>query len=345
MLVAVRPASLDLDRERIVKAIQQFLTPASDGRRFDWLYLSNPHGKARVWVAEDLHRHETVGVAAIFPRRMYVDGILTFAGVLGDFCIHPEYRVLGPALQLQRACLAEVDSGRMEFCYDFPSVSMSAIYARLRVKTFGSLRRYAKPLRADQKIAAKVKIRPLARGLSALANGVLALLSRSPKKLPGIAMELHLGDFGEEFSKLAEHAKGQSGVSVERSSSYLNWRYHSHPSDRFETLTAREEGSLHAYVVFLVNGMNATIVDVFGSQNPVIVGSLIARAGALLRSRGISTVSAPLVEGHPLCSIFRQQGFRPRERSPIIVYPGQNSPVGQSLEQRSWLLMQGDRES
>lgn len=345
MALAVRPASLEADRDQIIEATRQFLSPDCDERRFDWLYRENPHGRARVWIAEDLPGSTTVGIAAAFPRRLYINGAPRLGAILGDFCINPQYRALGPALQLQRACMTVVDCDSIELCYDFPSLSMAAIYERLRIKLLARVIRYARLLRVDRKISEAVKIRILARGLSGIANGMLAVLSGKPSEISGFTMCLESESFGEEYSILARRIEGQLGICVERSAEYLNWRYFSSPLCRFEVLTARRNNSLYAYIIFTRTGSNATIVDVFGEQDSQVIASLIAHVVFLLRERGVVTVSAPMIERHPFSLIFADQGFRPRESSPVMVYGRAGAPGTQRMMQENWFLMQGDRDS
>lgn len=345
MGLVVRSASLETDREQIIETIRQFQTSAYNDRRFDWLYRENPHGKARAWVAQDSGRDNIIGLAAAFPRRLYVKGALKGGAVLGDFWMDPHYRALGPALQLQRACLTIVDRDPTELCYDFPSTQMLAIYQRLGIKPYGRTVRYAKPLRADRKISAKVKVPALARGLSGIANSILAAWSHKADTVPGITIALESGRFSEEFSTLAKQLKGQPGICIERSAEYLNWRYVHNPLNKYEVLTARRQGGLVAYLVFARDGDDARIVDVFGEFDYNVLPSLIAHVVVLLRDRGVITVSAPLIEGHPLSSIVEGLGFRARESSPVMVYLRRSAGGFENVTQERWFLTHGDRES
>src|SRR5262245_49551704 len=155
MKIAIRPANLKSDREAIIEVLSRFLTPLSDERRLSWLYENNPAGTARAWFANS--ETETIGMAAAFPRRVYVADREGVSWVLGDFCISGTYRSLGPALQLQRVCLAAAEKEGVLFCYDFPSASMLAVYKRLGFNMTGEMLRLAKPLRVDRKVKDLVK--------------------------------------------------------------------------------------------------------------------------------------------------------------------------------------------
>ncbi len=346
MGIVVRPANLDSDREVLIDTLGRYLTALSDGRRFDWLYRDNPHGPARVWIATDTESHAVVGLAAAFPRRLYVGEAVKLGCVLGDFCIHERYRSLGPALQLQRACLAEIDSGPFELCYDFPSKSMMAVYRRLGVEPRERLVRLAKPLRANREIPKRVKVQVVARGLSALTNLLLALRDFRFVDGRNWASSVHEGLCGEEFSALARQIGSRYGVCIQRSAEYLNWRYLAHPLRRHEMLTARVQGALVAYAVFTQTGEDAALVDLFGTNDLEILKGLVADVVAILRKRGVVTVSAPLLASHPWVALLCRLGFRAREESPVVTYgPARPSATQSMVESHKWFLMQGDRES
>jgi hypothetical protein len=209
MTIFLRPADLESDRDLIVQHLARNLNPLSDGRRFDWLYRNNPHGKARVWMAFDTASQAVVGTAAAFPRRLYVGDRQAVGWVLGDFCIDEPYRTLGPALQLQRACLAAVDSEAVSFCYDFPSTGMMAIYKRLGISPCQHLLRLARPLRVDRKVREHIKPSVAAHGLTAAGNLMLRFFHHRPRAHRTSAIALHTGACGEEFSVIARELGGQ----------------------------------------------------------------------------------------------------------------------------------------
>jgi len=342
MPIAVRRADLHADRVPLIELLVSSLRPDLDGREFDWLYRENPHGAARVWVAEDSDTGALVGAAAAFPRRMFVNGGEVSGCVLGDFCIRPSYRSLGPALQLQRACLAEVDSGLFALGYDFPGQGMLAVYKRLGVEPRERMIRLAKPLRADRKIAEKVRSRGVARGLSALSNVVLKLRDRGSKQAKKWAISLHEGDCGEEFSALAREASAALGVCVVRSAAYLDWRFLKHPSRPYEILTARCGDALVGYVIFTHRGEDASVVDLFGLLESEILRGLVARLVALLRERGVITASAAVLATHAHVALLESLGFHRRESCPVALLPGTERGAEGGAP---WFLMDGDRDS
>jgi GNAT superfamily N-acetyltransferase len=344
MPVRLRPLNLNSDRVEVISTLRRLLHPEFDDRRFDWLYLGSPFGAARAWVACDVEKGAIVGCAAAFPRKVCFDGDEKMGLVLGDFCLDPEFRSLGPALQLQRACLEAASQPPYAFCYDFPSPSMMAVYQRLGVPQCGSLVRWAKPLRTKGKLEPLIGSNPVARGVTCVADMALSLRGwKGSGRACDIA--LHEGAFGEEFSELDGKLRSQPGVRALRSADFLNWRYHSYPGKNHEIITARRAGTLVGCVVFTKDEEDTSIVDLSSVEEPHVIARLLAAAVERLRHHGAATISMNAADKHPWNAIFHRAGFRPREESPVVVCM---SPGGtQSLAdfQQSWYLMRGERDS
>lgn len=345
-LVAVRPADLDADAGGIIKLLSGNLNPAYDHARFEWLYRRNPDGIARAWALVDTGTDDLVGTAAAIPRRMFVAGREELAWILSDFCVAEPYRALGPALQLQRACLAPVTAGEIGFCYDFPSAGMMAVYRRLRIAPLGQLRRFVRPLRVDAHVHQMIGSRVLACGLSAIGNLLLARAAGGGGGPRDLQLSLHRGDCGAEFSALAREVGRGGGVCVLRSAEYLNWRFRDNPFQHHEILTAHRHGSLLGYAVIAVGSGASAIVDLCGLPDPGIIRALANGASALLRARGASTASVSLLDSHPWVTLVTRLGFRPRDACPAVSYvPTSSVSRVRDLTPAAWLLTQGDRDS
>jgi hypothetical protein len=346
MSIIVREGDLESDQQAIIDLVAAYLNARSDRRRFDWLYKNNPHGQARVWVAAAAEGSSIVGMASAFPRKVWIDGGSKLCWVLGDFCLDDRYRSLGPALMLQRACLAGVDSGQVAFCYDFPSAGMMAVYKRLGIDAFGQIVRLAKPLRVDRQVRKIVRSPAIVRGVSAAANLLLAINDGISANEDGLTTCFHQGGCGEEFSVLAGEVGRGFGVCVQRSAEYLNWRYLANPLYRFELLISRRDDALLGYAVFTHDEEDALLVDLFGVNDAGVIRTLVHGLARILRERGVVTVSVSLLETHPWLPLLQGLGFKAREKSPLVVYPLPTflSSYGKA-KSADWFLMHGDRDS
>jgi len=347
MSLAVRPADLRADAGQIVKLLTAHVNPRYDHLRFDWLYRQNPDGPARAWLSFDTETGEAVGTAAAIPRRIQLGNRDHLVWVLSDFCVAGGYRALGPALQLQRACLAPVASEEVPFCYDFPSAAMMAVYNRLRIPPFGYMQRLAYPLRVNHKVQALPLPSVLRRGLSATGNVLLNL--RAQRRRPAGQLEFSLlsGRCGPEFSGLATLYGADHHFCIQRTADYLNWRFLDNPFQRYEILTALDHGRLVAYAVLTPDHDHPAIVDLFGPVQPDGAAAVAIAAVALARERGAAALSVILLDSHPWLPALVERGFRPRDTRPVIVYTSRAQQSADHLlpPREPWLLTEGDRDA
>jgi Acetyltransferase (GNAT) domain len=339
MAIYVRPASL-IDDERILTDLaRKYLNEKADEQRFRWLYRENPFGPARAWVACKTDA-EPVGMAAVFPRQIYCEGAVVPGCVLGDLCIATKYRSLGPALQLQRACLECVRSGDFALAYDFPNATTLGIYRHLGIQPAATSFRMAKPLRADEKVKSVLPSRILSRPAAAVANLALSLTEQRSGDVPGVEFQLENAPCSSEYSDMAGRIGSSLGACTVRSAEYLNWRYRRHPHRKYEFFVARRDTELLAYCTFTVEDGNVTIAELFGSIDDQALPCLLRRLVVLLRVRGVATLSMPMLNGDRRAGWLRRMGFRAREGVPVMVFGPKAQASGAPM-----LLMHGDRES
>lgn len=329
--ITIRDADLEADRDLLVEVLQRNVNPSYDHRRFDWGYRRSPSGRGRAWIA--VNGPDVVGVAGAFPRN-FVAGARPEAGwVLGDFCITERYRSLGPALELQRACLAAARREGIRLCYDAPSESMMAVYARLGISSTRTMVRLARPLKIDRHLGRWLKAPAARRVVAPAMNALLSLDTRLPGRRHEVTIQLHEGPCGDEFTNLAGQA--QTGIRVSRTGAYLTWRYLDTPVRRHEILTARQGGMLCGYAAFWISGDEALVADLFVPDGAPVARPLVRALLRLLRQRDVATVSAPLLESDADRVILERFGFRPRETKPIVTIetPAMDMP---------WFLSYGD---
>jgi hypothetical protein len=343
MSVQILSAPLESNQADLILLFKRYLTPDSDENRFNWLYKQNPYGRARAWAALDGEKGYIIGAAAAFPRKFYFRGDERLGWVLGDFCLAEQYRSMGPALQLQRACLQAIESP-YDFCYDFPSKPMMAIYRRLGIQRTSNLVRWARLLRVEGKLKSIVPSDRAASVFGRIGNSVLSW--RGWKGTKGACdIELHNGPCGEEFTVLDQSLQTSPSLRAARTAAYLNWRYLAHPSSSHSILVARKRGRLVGYVVVKNDPENARIVDLVCLEGPAVVARLVDSAVRVLRAGGAKTVSLVASYGHPYSELFERVGFRRRETSPIVVVARPGATIKETDFKSHCYLMEGERDS
>ena len=343
MSISVRQADLEADSRELLDTLQANLPQLPHARYFEWLYRRSPEGRAAVWVATEADSGRMIGIAAAFPRRVYCSGREATGYVLGDFCVVPEYRSLGLALTLQRACLAGLAQGGARFVLDFPSEGMLAVYRRLRIDANETMVRHAKPLGADRKIAERIPIAGFARRLAVVANGGLRLRDAGTVRRTALTIAVEAGPWGEEFTRAARVWSSGLGTCVARTADYLNWRYREHPLRRYEMLAARGGDNLRGYLLQHMDGVDCTIDDLM-AENDAVRRDLLVESIAVARGRRVQTLSAPWLSSHPGGELLRKCGFRRRESCPVVLvsWPGVSSEA--KSDSRGWYLSHGDWE-
>ena len=341
MTAVVREADLDADGPLIVEFLRTNHTPESTPQRFEWLYCRGPAGEARAWILfDDKKDGVATGVAAAFPRRLYANGHEVCGWVLGDFCVDPKCRSLGPAALLQKTCMMQLQKTSSGIYYDFPSLAMTAVYRRLGVPVTQQIVRFVKPLRADTRVRKLIRQRRLATAVTTVVNHGLSALTRKTGAVDGQLTTLRNTPCGDEFTNLADEVGSGLGICVQRSAKYLNWRFQEHPYRRYEIITQKKLTELTGYAVIREEGSYLNIVDLFGC--PDSVPDLVRAAISIANDRKLEAVAAGILDSHPWKGILRELGFFAREKLPVVThFP---SPAVQT-DDSSWYLSDGDRES
>jgi hypothetical protein len=338
MKVTVREADPRNEREDLLRFLRSNLTLDIDEQRLEWLYFANPHGRARVWVLED--KDGLVGAGAAIPRRVQAFGSQVAGCIFGDFCILPTYRTIGPALQLQRACMQAVDSGWTRLAYDLPSASMMAVYRRLGIRERASLVRMAKPLRVNRQARKHVNSGALARLVYGTGNAALKASDRIRSRNLEVETTLSVQPFSEEFDELRKRVTPiTKNWCIERSSDYLNWRFWEHPKTRYSIWTTHQQNRLEAYAITHTRHQAVQIADFFGTDSPGILESLLMTVVERARATHALTLSAFVLSGHPWQARLEALGFYAREASPVVTYGEDFSGTSPA-----WLT-EGDRDS
>ena len=334
--VRIRPADIEADREVLVDLLLKYLTPRSNERRFRWFYQDNPRGAARAWIATT-GDERIIGSGAIIPQLVYVAGRPCKVSVMADFWIHPEFRALGPAVKLQRACVAGAAEEGAAF-FDLPQGQMAAVYKRMGLLGTQQLTRLAKPLRTRTYVQKVLGDGVLARSVAAVADRVLQLPD-SLRRRGDCTIARHEGELGTEFSELASQVSAGYGVCVARSAEYLSWRYRHHYYLRYDIYTARRAGQLRAYLIVSESGQYADVVDLFGHDEPQTLLDLLREASAVYRERGCAGLQIGCHAPPRWTDLLERAGFRRRSTRPLVIH--ELAPTG-AEQSPGWFLNYGD---
>ena len=344
---SVRRADPEADEGRIVAALARDFGRAAWPGRHEWLYLANPAGRARVWLAEEGATGRVVGVAVGYPRRMRANGVEVEALNLGDFAMDAQYRSLGPALELLQTSLEPVRRGDFAFAYDHPTEGMLALYRRMSATQIGRMQRWVRPLTLRPFLDRRWGHGTASAALGSAAGLVLRMrdaLIRAPR---GIDVDLLEGDFTPEFDDLDGRTRGAVLVEGVRSAAYLNWRYRKNVMWRHEVFCARRSGTLLGYAVARLDAAESvTLAEMAPIQDSKVHKALLVAALALARERGAAVLVTHGLTDSPVTRVFRDLGFipRPTAASSVCCLLSSSGALGELLGRgASWWMIEGDR--
>ena len=345
MGVIVRLANLERDRRVIIELVARYLNARSTELRYEWMYLKNPNGPARVWLAEDGSDGRVVGMASAFPRRMVYRGHDILGWVLGDFCIAEGRRTLGPAMQLQRAIVDDVNSGMADLFYDFPSRAMMAVYRRLGIDYTRELVRFTKLLRIDGWTERAISGSYPVRAISKAGNVVLRLLDSVQTGDRSISVDEVVGhEVGEEYGHVWTQAEEQFGLCVRRSAQYLSWRYLQNPGGVTTMLAARRNGKLLGFSVAAQEGRSALLLDCVVGGDQGAAKAMLRTMSAQFRDQGLERLDVSTFPGTWWANQLAGLGFVPRESSPVVAYLSTQARNRFGPLDMQWVVMPGDRD-
>jgi len=282
-------------------------------RRYEWIYLRNPAGRARCWLLRHDASGAFVGAAAQFPRVFSFEGRVVRGAIGADYSVLPEHRSLLPAMKLQRVATSEGKRNGISFLYGFPAANSAPVLTRSGYKQLGMRSVLSKPLTTRGRL--KRLAGPFMAGLLVPAAD-LAWHSywkfRRPPMRRRIVTEL-LDGFDERFDRLWDAMPGRRALVGVRNREYLNWRFKEAPYPveyRVWTLRNADSGELLGYIVFHTRGDRAVVDDVLCLNEGEYLASLTASFGDMCRRNGHTSITVPYF-GHPVLSeALRREGYR-----------------------------------
>jgi hypothetical protein len=155
-----------------------------------------------------------------------------------------------------------------------------------------------------------------------------------------------VNEFGPEYDRLWERARGSYMMCVRRDAAYLRWKYLGPPYRRYEVREARRGGELAGYVVTREDDHRGTrlgwIVDVFShTADREVKDALIGAALDSFREVGVVRAQAYSMNA-PLAADLRRHGFFPGKSAVQFCVKSGVDPQGAYEQLGDWNLMFGD---
>jgi hypothetical protein len=316
-------------------------------RRFDWTYESSPYGPAKCWLVRSKETGEYIGCGTLFPRALAINGERVMGGVVGDTMVDRGHRTLGPALMLQRFVTEQCNNSSCHIIYGFPNQLSEAVNLRSGYKIIGKTVNMVRYLRSRGKIEQKTN-----RYVASMASPFVDAYLRFGKfeRYKGLAGEMVHGDrflsLKIEFDRLWERVVKKDKIIIERSSQYIEWRYMSHPSKKFEiyALTA-ENRTVRGYLVYKVENGQAQIFDLLCEEESEGIQLLGMFADEMRKKANVERLVATVIDDSDLVKVYEKARFmkRPMELN-VIYYIDKERDCDLFCNPSNWYVTYGDTD-
>ena len=288
--------------------------------KYDWFYLSGPHGAPLLQLLQETASGSYVGTACAGRRRMCRGAKPLQAGVLVDLAVLPEHRSLGPALMLQQG-LIETAAREVDVLYGFPNPKAAAVFKRIGYTHLTDLVRHARVLRHASYLRGR-----LPAVLATPAGWVLDLAFAARdglRRMRGPRLRVDWGNKADaRMDDLWQASPRGDAVMSVRDSKQAKWRFDDSPlaSTRYVWLTAPGDNALVAWFAVQVEGTALHVRDFWSRQGAegmpahCILALLSAARGAGYGSVSVE-ITGPDAQLHP----WQACRFSPRSKRPVFM--------------------------
>jgi predicted acetyltransferase len=331
------------DRERVI-AIVSKMWSEDISERYEWLYLSNPHGRALTWLAVEQATGEAVGCTSIFPRKVMVDGRRRCGSIGGDCYIDPRARRRGLATALHRLSLKEMREEGIDFMYGPPNPNNFAALIKAGSHGVTHFKRFVRPLKGSSVYRFAFDRSP-SKLEARLAGLPIVILDRVTKVAArGLRLE-PVSEFSEEFDTLFEQADTSAGVVLVRDSKYLTWHYQQGTSRKQIPFAIRLDGNLLGLAALEFADDHAAIVELFTIGDVKLVDAALQLLLSKATEMGCSVLEISCTPNGLIASRLQRFGFVGRsERGFQVAVAEDDGQLTTLLNPESWNFLAADQD-
>jgi len=242
----VRLATAD-DQEDVLALVEEMIPGIDVYARWQWLYETNPGGKALTWLATE--DGKVAGCTSFFPFRMWLDNTPVLAALGGDGYVRPAFRRRGLGGFLHDASRRDMQKYRIGCMYGAPGAMNLTPLKHGGSRELGTVTRWARPLRG-----------------AALRLGVVdGLVAAALKPTRGARLE-PMAPMDERVDEIWNAAKHELRLAAVRDSAFYTWRFLAAPAgvEPPFVIVDRRGKALGACALEPMNdGKTCRIVDLF----------------------------------------------------------------------------------
>lgn len=349
-IIQVNPVEIDKYKDIIIGLWKINLSNGSD-ERFEWLYHKNPAGSAVTWLAKDEKTGEFVGCNSLYPREVRINGKIYKMGIAIDFAVNKNYRVFGPALQIEKTITANSKAAGFDFLFAWPSPSSTGVFIRAGYNVLGEVDSFVKLLRTKDKLLKVVKIPLFADLLAFFADCFLGVLPDLRYRLtkPGYFKGEIVKICGSEFDILWNQVKDDNEIKTDKSSTYLNWRYTHNNTEQYSffSLIDKRDNTIKGFIVYSLKDKAVLVWDWVALKREYL-DYLLSEFAVFLTGQNASTIFLAFLRNEASSiELKKHYFFRKIVKRPCVIFTDNKdllAEVKTLVRQNKWWFTDGEMD-
>ena len=286
----------------------------------NWQYFENPAGHAKVWVAKS--GRKIIATYAAIPHKVFIEGKIGIGWRVQDVMTRPEYRGAGIYHNLSKMAAEYLFNPHFPLNFTFPNEKSHNAF-----------------IRTGWTDLFKVPIRILSVKQSGHHGNISAKVSP-------------ILSFDDTTDQIWQSYRSRIGFAIDRSSTYLNWRYLSNPKEQYCPFRITSDENKLIVILKYYDRDDGTrwahICDFFYSEaNPKLIDCAVKHGINFALGLGCISMSCWCPPSSSLESLLNRHQFLPQtDLNRWVVVNVNSSQVNSdrfSNESRSHLAM-GDSD-
>ena len=330
-----------------------------------WEWIHSPHGVGDILILEDSESKEIVGHHGYIPLSFVDNGEKFMAGKTENTILHERYLGTGIYFILEKRFFSQVvknyrltfttsghgTPGKIRKKLGYKSLAQYETFFKItNPKSFYRLFDYYVFKRKSNFLLA-ILLKILSRFLF-LFDPIVRLSYQKGTQDIKIQKEVWSERLGRSLDIFWDENKSQFGVTVERTSAFLNWRIFQNPNIKYNFFSTYQDDILVGYIITRQAESDfpaGVIVDVIAKENdPYIIDALVKQAILDFGERSISYITFKALKANGILNqAFSRLGFfkadkfwsilnKKSTQSELLVYTHVDDLEGSLSEPDNW---------
>ena len=320
--------------------------PGLPKKRYEWIYENNPAGIPSCWLARK--NESVIGSATVFPRRLFINGQSVAGGITGDFSVVKKFRLLGPAVALQKEIISNYIKEGFDLIYTLPNEKSVTVATRSGYSVIGDVVSLTRPLRSQSYLKERIHFPIIPELLQKPIDLAITTFTKENffKEHKECTFEV-LSQFDSRFDTLWKKILHNFIIIGERTSSYLNWRFVKSPHESYSIFIIKQVSNqeILGYIVFNTVNNRVKIADILSIDDKTL-DILLSEFILFSRREDIDSISIRIAGGIDMTRKLHGYGFsvRDTEGKLLGLFPQDSLFSREVRDINNWYIMAGDND-